>query len=169
MFSSTGSRHQRSVSVGGEQRRNLSESMLHSLQRDVDNFTRQLEQEKRYFYTLFIWPNNSLSRLYGINEAHQMVYKEWKERAERIKIMKSPSKGENARLLSKLGILEREYNQVGIKISLAKFAHEESRSLCDTIKSNLKTRKCEIKSIYFEEIDKLFTASINRWKMRLRK
>lgn len=51
-------------------------------------------------------------KLFGINEAHQMIYKEWKERSQKIKNLKNPTKSDNAQLAMKVGILEREFNQV---------------------------------------------------------
>ena len=90
----------------------LAESDVVKLQRDLDNYTRKLEQEKRFCLSILTFYLTFYRRLFSLEEAHNIVLKEFRERKTRMDKMTSPSKLEKKQLDVQIGNLQNQLETV---------------------------------------------------------
>jgi len=98
----------------------LAESDISKLQRDLDNYTRKLEQEKR--------------RLFGLEEAYNIVHKEHKDRKNKMDKMTSPSKAERKQLDTQIQNLQHQLEQALTKYNEVLAANQKLRDEVDVVR-----------------------------------
>lgn len=98
----------------------LAESDISKLQRDLDNYTRKLEQEKR--------------RLFGLEEAYNIVHKEHKDRKSKIDKMTSPSKAERKQLDVQIQNLQHQLEQALTKYNEVLATNQKLRDEVDVVR-----------------------------------
>jgi len=138
-MSSIASKTNRSVSVP-RSRDFLNESDVQRLQREVDNFTRKLEQEKR--------------RLFTVEETHIATQKEYRELTKKIDSIKPIVNLEKKNMTSKLKSLEHQVEQLVLKFNETIAVNEGLRSEIDVIRRERVTYS-KVKSIMANEVGKI--------------
>jgi len=98
----------------------LAEPDIVKLQRDLDNYTRKLEQEKR--------------RLFSLEEAHNIVLKEFRDRKTRMDKMTSPSKAEKKQLDIQVSNLQNQLEQSLTKYNEILAANQKLRGEVDVVR-----------------------------------
>jgi len=98
----------------------LSEPEVVKLQRELDNYTRKLEQEKR--------------RLFSLEESHNIVLKEFRERKGRMDKMTSPNKIEKRNLDIQVSNLQNQLEQSLIKYNEILAANQTLRGEVDVVR-----------------------------------
>jgi len=139
MPSSVASRSNRSVSVP-RSRDGLNESDVQRLQREVDNFTRKLEQEKR--------------RLFTVEETHIATQKEYREKAKKVDTLKPVVSLEKKNMSAKMKGLEHQFDQLILKFNETVAANENLRSDIDVIRRERVTYN-KVKHTMSEEVEKI--------------
>jgi len=118
-MTSVNSKSNRSISMSRNGNA-LSEPDVVKLQRDLDNYTRKLEQEKR--------------RLFSLEEAHNIVLKEYRERKSRMDKMTSPTKAEKKQLDVQIGNLQNQLETALTKYNEVLAANQKLRAEIDVVR-----------------------------------
>jgi hypothetical protein len=120
MPSSQSSKSNRSLSYTNANKSQVAESEIQRLQREVDNYTRKYEQEKR--------------RLFGIEETYNLVYKEHHERQKKVQDLTAPGKNQDKKLLNQIKTWENQLELAVTKYNEVLAANKKLRGEVDVLR-----------------------------------